>query len=103
MRKKDMKKFAEASQAFVNEIQMDRNLITEGWDQRHITCNVCNTKQDVLVDPARWATYMQGALVQDVWPEADAVYREQMIGLRSGYHVCDDCWGSMGDDYDDED
>ena len=46
---------------------------------------------DVLIDPAKWKEYMQGRLVQDVWSEASAMYREQMIGVRSGYHICDDC------------
>ena len=101
MKKKDMKKFAEASQAFVNEIQMERNEITEDWLHKEIQCNVCHDVAGVLIDPHRWGMYMKGKLVQDVWPEAGPVYREQMIGLRSGYHVCDLCWDSMGNDYED--
>lgn len=80
---------------------MERNEITEDWLHKEIKCNVCNDVAGVLVDPHRWDIYMKGKLVQDVWPEAGPVYREQMIGLRSGYHVCDLCWDSMGNDYED--
>ena len=70
----------------------ERNTITELWDDRNIKCNVCKAEQSVLVDPDRWVAYMKGGLVQEVWPEASPAYREQIIGMRSGYHVCDPCW-----------
>ena len=73
---------------------MNRNEITEGWLQCEVTCNVCKDVQSVLIDPHRWESYKNGGMVQEVWPESTPAYREQIIGLRSGYHVCDPCWGT---------
>ena len=57
-------------------------------------CNVCGDVQTVGVCTVRKDQYLMGALVQDVFPEPEfsAEYREQIIGLRSGYHVCENCW-----------
>jgi len=72
---------------------MNKNETTEGWLQREVTCNVCKDVQSVLIDPYRWESYTAGRrAIQNVWPEKTAAYREQIIGLRSGYHVCDSCW-----------
>jgi len=83
---------------------MERNEITEDWLRKEISCNVCKGVEVVLVDPHRWEAYKGGSMVQEVWPEASPAYREQMIGLRSGYHVCDTCWGPSlgGDEFDEE-
>ena len=68
-----------------------RNLITEDWLEVKLVCNNCKSEHDVLIDPVKWAEYANGGYVQDVWSEASKAYREQMIGVRSGYHICDDC------------
>ena len=80
----------------------EQNIITNSWDKKHISCNVCRSVEAVMVDPDRWDKYITGGLVQDVWPEATPAYREQIIGLRSGYHVCNDCWHSVGWEFDEE-
>lgn len=82
---------------------MERNAITQDWDEKQVECNMCKAETVVLVDPHRWSTYTKGALVQDVWPEATPAYREQIIGIRSGYHVCDNCWSSVGEDFTEDD
>ena len=74
-----------------------RNLVTQDWSQVTLVCNNCASKHVVLVDPYKWAEYIKGGYVQDVWSEASPAYREQMIGIRSGYHICDDC-GFWDDD-----
>ena len=79
-----------------------RNVITESWHEAPVTCNLCGARETVLIDPDRWDKYIKGGLVQDVWPEASPAYREQIIGIRSGYHVCNNCWGSVGDEFEEE-
>ncbi len=64
-----------------------------------LRCNVCGGGQEVFIAKDRWHDYIdRGMLVQDAFPPSlgyDAEYREQMIGIRSGYHVCENCWGSV--------
>ena len=79
-----------------------RNIITDSWDEKHISCNVCRSVESITIDPDRWDKYIKGGLVQDVWPEASPAYREQIIGIRSGYLVCNNCWGSVGDEFEEE-
>jgi hypothetical protein len=71
------------------------NLTTE--QDYTLTCNVCSTSQTVRVCTVRKDKYLRGAMVQEVFPEPefDSAYREQLIGLRSGWHVCDNCWDEV--------
>ena len=69
-----------------------------GSNGKHVfklPCNVCAESEWVEVDGYLMAQYLRGALVQNVFPapEFSAEYREQIIGIRSGYHVCENCWG----------
>tara|TARA_R100000329_G_scaffold145867_1_gene131894 strand:+ start:5026 stop:5292 length:267 start_codon:yes stop_codon:yes gene_type:complete len=85
---------------------MERNEITEDWLYKEVQCNSCYTVSGVLIDPYRWDIYTSKewvALVQDVWPEATLAYREQIIGIRSGHHICDSCWSSVGEDFIEDD
>ena len=71
------------------------NLTTE--QDYSLTCNVCDESQIVRVCTVRKDQYLRGAMVQEAFPEPefDSAYREQIIGLRSGHHVCNDCWGDL--------
>ena len=71
------------------------NLTTE--QDYSLACNVCAVAQTVRVCTVRKDKYLQGIAVQEAFPEPEfnSAYREQIIGLRSGYHVCDDCWDSV--------
>jgi len=66
----------------------------EGWEQATLKCEVCKEEDTVEYDPARRKRHNQGELVQEVWSEAPAEYREKMIGLRSGMYICNSCFGS---------
>ena len=78
------------------------NLTTE--QDYSLTCNVCDETQTVRVCTVRKDKYLHGALVQDAFPEPefDSAYREQIIGLRVGKHVCNNCWDSLFSEDDDE-
>lgn len=57
-------------------------------------CVHCGGHSYVDVDLNEFAAWRNGALIQDVWPEATPEWRETMI---SGTHA--ECWESMfGDD-----
>ena len=71
---------------------MSDNIFTEQWIKKSITCTMCGESDTVEYDPFRWQQYIGGQMVQNVWPEAPASYREKLIGLRSGHYVCDSCW-----------
>ena len=62
-----------------------------------LRCKACQYTHYVTVDARRWNWYQRGANLTEVWPDPvyDSAYREQMIGLRSGYHVCDMCWDEV--------
>ena len=78
---------------------MATNIFKDGWITKSIKCQSCKEDDTVEYDPFRWQQYKGGELVQNVWPEAPASYREKIIGLRSGYYVCDKCWTTQfGDD-----
>ena len=74
------------------------NPITENWIKKTITCSTCKKKDTVEYDPHRWMKYMSGQMVQNVWPEAPADYREKLIGVRSGFYICDTCWPAEEDE-----
>ena len=78
------------------------NLTTE--QDYALTCNVCAGVRTVRVCTVRKDKYLHGLMVQEAFPEPEfnSAYREQIIGLRSGYHVCDDCWHTLGEDEDDD-
>ena len=64
----------------------------EGWETATLKCVMCKKSEKVKYDPERRKRHMRGELVQDVWIEATNAYRSQMIGLRSGIYICDDCF-----------
>lgn len=64
----------------------------EGWKTATLKCVMCRQSEEVEYDPARRKRHIQGEMVQDVWIEATDAYRSQMIGLRSGIYICDDCF-----------
>ena len=64
----------------------------EGWETATLKCVMCKKSEKVEYDPDRRKRHMRGELVQDVWIEATDAYRSQMIGLRSGIYICDDCY-----------
>ncbi len=70
---------------------------SNGEQVYQLPCNVCAETEWVSVREELVDRYLRGDLVQDVFPEPefDSAYREQMIGLRSGYHVCNNCWSSV--------
>ena len=70
-----------------------------------LPCSHCGKEETVKARYEDVQTYLRGALVQEVWPEATPAYREQMIGLRNGGHHyhCDTCWSDLLGDDDDED
>jgi len=71
---------------------------THNTSVHNLRCNACIGVDQVFVDNDRWHKYTVGrALVQDAFPEPefDSAYREQMIGIRTGYHVCNDCWDTV--------
>ena len=69
----------------------------DGEQVYKLRCNVCAEDEWVSVREELVSKYLRGAMVQDVFPEPEfnSAYREQMIGLRSGYHVCDNCWDTV--------
>lgn len=54
------------------------------------TCGLCGKGAIVTVPPAGWRKWMEGALVQDAFPDLDANVREQLI---TGTHP--ECWEKM--------
>ena len=70
----------------------------EGWKTASLKCNGCGVEEKVEYDPERRKRHMRGELVQDVWIEATDAYRSQMIGLRSGFYMCDPCFPKGADD-----
>lgn len=63
-----------------------------------VNCNICGNVQSVLAETKDLDRYLvEGELVQKVWPEKSANWRELMIGWRSGFYVCPVHW-----DLDDE-
>jgi hypothetical protein len=73
-------------------------IITDNWIEKSIKCVMCKEEDTVKYDPYRWQQYTGGRMVQNVWPEAPATYREKLIGLRSGHYVCNTCWPELGEE-----
>ena len=76
---------------------------TESHSRYYLGCNSCRSHVEVLVPKDREIQYLHGGLlVQDAFPDSEGftpAYREQIIGIRSGYHICDKCWDeTLGDD-----
>lgn len=59
-----------------------------------VHCRMCGGRRELLVDRDALQAYQEGALVQDAFPGLSASSREIIIGHRSGFFVCDDCWGA---------
>ena len=69
------------------------NLITEGWEEFTLTCGICKGTFSELADPSRVARHWAGAMVQDVWTEANDDYREFMIAVRAKFSNPNDNMG----------
>lgn len=73
-------------------------LVYDAWDRggsSMITidtprCLHCGKDGQLEVDQAAMRSYQAGALVQEVWPDKDADWREQMM---TGIHPA--CWDEM--------
>ena len=55
------------------------------------TCLVCQGESYVLAQQNLIDKYQQGALVQDVWPDNSTLYRDIIIGWRTGAYICPMC------------
>tara|TARA_R100000963_G_C4616629_1_gene85382 strand:- start:466 stop:765 length:300 start_codon:yes stop_codon:yes gene_type:complete len=69
-----------------------------------LPCSHCGQEEYVKAKHEDVQRYLRGALVQEVWPNATPVYREQMIGLRNGgnHYLCGTCWDDLFRDDEDE-
>lgn len=62
------------------------------------TCTVCNNTDSVTVTCGEIKQYLDGRLVQHVWPDMPCDKRETLIGWfaqhrsPNGFHLCGDCW-----------
>lgn len=63
-------------------------------------CKECGNADELEVDAGKLGRYMlREALVQQMFPSLSAPERELVMGYRSGYYICNDCWPTvMGDD-----
>ena len=61
-------------------------------------CSLCGTKSpEVEILASEWYEYIDGALVQNVFPDLTTEQREVIISQRTGIYICDACWGSEDD------
>ena len=61
-------------------------------------CRLCGTKSpEVKILAQRWYEYIDGALVQNVFPELTREDREVIMSQRTGIYICNTCWGSEDD------
>lgn len=57
-------------------------------------CGICGTYDRVEVNPGDYYRYRTtNDLVQDVFPKLTTLEREIVIGSRTGFYVCEECWG----------
>ena len=61
-----------------------------------ITCSGCDRTDHIdNINGLDWNRYMEGALVQDVWPDLSVNEREIIIGARLDCYTCPDCWDAI--------
>jgi hypothetical protein len=58
-----------------------------------MSCALCGEREIVVVDKDDYLRWLGGALVQDVWPDKDANWREMMM---TGTHG--ECFDKMVED-----
>lgn len=70
-----------------------------GYIHINVTCNYCWKDFSAgLVHVKDYEDYMNGELVQKIWPHASTDWREMLIGSRTGHYICNQCWEfEMGD------
>jgi hypothetical protein len=58
------------------------------------TCMSCKLTETICgIKESDWKRYLNGELVQNVFPQLDDEERDVLIGARTGNgHVCDECW-----------
>ena len=56
------------------------------------TCQRCGSTHSVKVERGDWFRYVDGELVQNVWPEFSLNLRETLRGARAGYYFCPPCF-----------
>lgn len=57
-------------------------------------CTMCGTYDRVEVNAGDYQRYITTRdLVQDVFPSLTTLEREIVIGSRTGFYVCEECWG----------
>lgn len=62
----------------------------------HATCTTCKqietVKNITFID---WLRYVNGELVQNVWPQLTDAEREVIIGFRTEMYICSNCWDNL--------
>jgi len=76
---------------FVLHFDGDKESSMNKLYQLEATCLTCKGEAYVLAEPDLVDKYYQGALVQNVWPDASTEYREVIIGWRTGAYICSTC------------
>ena len=62
-------------------------------------CGTCGTYDRVGVNSDDYCRYVTTRdLVRDVFPNLTTLEREVVIGSRTGYYVCNECWEAMDSD-----
>ena len=59
------------------------------------TCQRCGSTHTVKVERDDWFKYMDGELVQNVWPEFTLDLRETLRGARAGHYFCPPCFDEI--------
>ena len=63
---------------------------------RTSNCMKCGRASYMKITPEGWGAYLNGAFIQDAFPDMSAALREQ---LKAGTHP--ECWDAMFGDLDD--
>lgn len=59
-------------------------------------CNGCKEVRRVEgLTVEDWRRYINGELVQNVWPDFNDSEREAIMGCRTGVYTCDACWDEL--------
>lgn len=57
-----------------------------------VKCQLCSNTSTVIAKQDDLVSYAGGELVQKIWPDESSDFREVIIGWRSNYYVCSDCY-----------
>ncbi len=67
-------------------------------------CRHCKTTDTIRVDDGDYDRWLnREGLVQNIFPLLSADQRELLLGHRSGWYVCHECWDDVMGEDDDED